>query len=433
MDFGFQPNQSFFGLLGSYLGSYSLVHRATKLAPTFKFPLATASHTLSEPPFVMQTAALSLYVAAAAAIVLAPYIRRNKAHTRRQSLTSAPAAAASSRSSNAPMPGVLFRYKAKAWPAPLQAFESPAKHGHTKYAVYVGGLTDGLLACAYLDKLAEELDRIGWALVQPILSSSYAGYGCSSLARDAEQLSELLLTIDRRSAPTAFAIIGHSTGCQDAVSLLRVAPPAVRAKLRAAVLQAPVSDRESNAATPDPDGVSERMLAEAERMVADGQGHRLLTDMHYGFVPMTASRYLSLAGALGPDDMFSSDLSDADLKLRLGHMGTSGQRTGIRAPPSSTASVAGIAPQSEQADWICDPVPDHPSLRTLFVHSASDEYVPSFVDVPVLAERLVAAAGGASNGAEAVFIDDANHNLATPSAAADAFVRRVCRLLGEVE
>ena len=334
------------------------------------------------------------------------------------------------------MSGILFKYKADAWPAPLQAFESPAGHAHKKYAVYVGGLTDGLLACAYVNKLGEELDRIGWALVQPILSSSYAGYGCSSLARDAEQLSELLLTIDRRSAPTAFAIIGHSTGCQDAVSLLRVAPPAVRAKLRAAVLQAPVSDRESNAATPDPDGVAKRMLAEAERMVADGQGDRLLTDMHYGFVPMTASRYLSLAGTLGPDDMFSSDLSDADLKLRLGHMGTSGQRTGIRASPSRTlptASVAGITPQSEQADWICDAVPDHPGLRTLFVHSASDEYVPSFVDVPALAERMVAAAGGASNGAEAVFIDDANHNLATPSAAADTFVSRVCRLLGEVE
>jgi pimeloyl-ACP methyl ester carboxylesterase len=378
----------------------------------------------------MSGMAIGLSIAAAAtALMLSPHVRRSVQPLRR--LVTSTAA-----SSGSAMSGMLFKFKAESWPAPLQAFESPAGHAHKKYAVYVGGLTDGLLACAYVHKLGEELDRLGWALVQPVLSSSYAMYGTSSLARDAEELSELLLTIDRRSSPMAFAIIGHSTGCQDAVSLLRVAPPAVRAKLRAAVLQAPVSDRESNAATPDPDGVNKRMLAEAERLVAQGSGDRLLSDKHYGFVPMTASRFLSLAGVLGPDDMFSSDLSEADLALRLGHMGTHGQRAGVRAPPSGAlpaASVSGIAPQSEQDGWICDPVPEHPGLRTVFVYSGSDEYVPSFVDVPALAERMVAAAGGASNGAEAVAIDAANHNLATPSAAADSFVSCVCQVLKEVE
>ena len=99
--------------------------------------------------------------------------------------------------------GSLYRYKASGWPAPLQAFEGPHGHRHTKYCVYVGGLTDGLLACRYVDQLAAALDEAGWALVQPVLSSSYTGYGISSLARDAEELSESSCAPSTSARPAA--------------------------------------------------------------------------------------------------------------------------------------------------------------------------------------------------------------------------------------
>ena len=80
------------------------------------------------------------------------------------------------------MEGTLFRYRTS--PGSLQAFMSPAEHAHTRYVIYLGGLTDGLLACSYVEELAAECDRKGWAFVQPVIRSSYAGYGCSSLAND---------------------------------------------------------------------------------------------------------------------------------------------------------------------------------------------------------------------------------------------------------
>ena len=67
---------------------------------------------------------------------------------------------------------------------------------------------------------------------------------------------------------------------------------------------------------------------------------------------------------------------------------------------------------------------------TCFCHSGADEYVPSDVDVEALSRRFVAAAGGATSGAEAVILDGANHNCAQPPATgAEAFVRVVCRVL----
>lgn len=44
-----------------------------------------------------------------------------------------------------------------------------------RHAVFVPGLTDGLLALDYVPALAAALDRLGYSFVQPVLSSSYKG------------------------------------------------------------------------------------------------------------------------------------------------------------------------------------------------------------------------------------------------------------------
>ena len=108
------------------------------------------------------------------------------------------------------------------------------------------------------------------SISSPALSTLKAGHWCSpcsvqrtqvmaaALARDADELSELCSHLMAKSRVDALAIVGHSTGCQDAVTLLRVAPPEVRSKIRAAVLQAPVSDREADSLEPDPKVVPPR-------------------------------------------------------------------------------------------------------------------------------------------------------------------------------
>ena len=94
--------------------------------------------------------------------------------------------------------GDLFRYQTQAsdsWyggQKVLQAFESPIRHGHTRFVVYIGGLEDGLLAQDYIEQLAAECNRLGWGCIQPILSSSYRGYGISSIERDVSEVSDLL-------------------------------------------------------------------------------------------------------------------------------------------------------------------------------------------------------------------------------------------------
>nr|XP_016512076.1 PREDICTED: uncharacterized protein LOC107829146 isoform X2 [Nicotiana tabacum] len=71
--------------------------------------------------------------------------------------------------------GVMFKYGPK-------AIQVAFKTGDYKQqAIFIGGLTDGFLATDYLEPLAIALDKEKCSLVQFLLSSSYSGYGTSSL------------------------------------------------------------------------------------------------------------------------------------------------------------------------------------------------------------------------------------------------------------
>eukprot|EP00928_Gymnodinium_smaydae_P043964 TRINITY_DN29366_c0_g1_i1.p1 TRINITY_DN29366_c0_g1~~TRINITY_DN29366_c0_g1_i1.p1 ORF type:complete len:382 (+),score=50.72 TRINITY_DN29366_c0_g1_i1:91-1146(+) len=306
-----------------------------------------------------------------------------------------------------PLEGRLFRYRTS--PYCLQAFESPVNHSYSRYCIYIGGLTDGLLACSYVDALAAECDSRGWALVQPVITSSYKGYGCSSVKNDAHELAQCLEYLKRTRDVSAFAVIGHSTGCQDIVHLLASAPVEIRKLVRAAVLQAPVSDREAASLEDDADG-RDALLKEAQTLVGAGRGETLLSKMHYGFVPITAERYASLVGRGGPDDLFSSDFTDAELRNRLGHLSTAGQR-------------------EARGELATEPVVDHPGLKILFVHGLGEEYVPPHVDAKALSKRFIDAAG--LPDARALLVEDGNHNLSKPAGAASKFIAAVGSLLDE--
>ncbi|CAB1103167.1 unnamed protein product [Ectocarpus sp. CCAP 1310/34] len=180
--------------------------------------------------------------------------------------------------------------------------QSRQQRHNRKHAVFVPGLTDGLLALDYVPELAAALDRLGFAFVQPVLSSSYQGYGTSSLRQDVEELDELLDYLSSTPSPpvpevassdagssssSSFLLIGHSTGCQDAVFYMKHGRPDLRAAVVGVVLQAPVSDREYLETLPSTEGFIE------EARVRGGGGE--LMPVAADQAPITAARFLSLA------------------------------------------------------------------------------------------------------------------------------------------
>ena len=76
------------------------------------------------------------------------------------------------------------------------AFESPSPSPPSelseKKCILLGGLSDGLLPCPYTDILEKVCHDQSWSLVQPIISSSYTGFGNGSLERDCNELQELM-------------------------------------------------------------------------------------------------------------------------------------------------------------------------------------------------------------------------------------------------
>lgn len=243
---------------------------------------------------------------------------------------------------------------------------------------FPGGLTDGFFATPYLPALASALARGGWSLVSALLRSSHSAWGCSSLDDDADDVDTLLKHLGARGSAGA-VLMGHSTGCQISVrTAFRLHEAAAlggaddesaaRAPLLGAVLQAPVSDREWFAHDPH---TARRLAAAASAVCADLE-KSIVWWSEWDRAPVTALRTLALAAKGGDDDMFSSDLTDSELRRAM-------------------APLAG--------------------LPVLVVASGADEYVPRSVDIDALAHRI-AGAIVPRGGGTAVVLEGAGHNCA---------------------
>jgi pimeloyl-ACP methyl ester carboxylesterase len=241
----------------------------------------------------------------------------------------------------------------------------------------------------------------GWSLVQPILSSSYTGFGHGSLDRDAAELVELVHYLREHRQAERVCFVGHSTGCQDIVHFLRTQSDHALFKdndnksgiVRGAVLQAAVSDREQPAAV-DPASYTTH-LQTAETMCAQGQGEAMMPRAAF-WAPMTAQRFVDLQAVGGQDDYFSSDYTDAQLTERL--------------------QAAG--------DW--------PGLRMLVAFSGADEYVAAHIDRKLLTERLTAAVNAkCPTVATSLYLEPpANHNLSQGNVG--TFLEHVRQLLAKI-
>ena len=87
--------------------------------------------------------------------------------------------------------------------------------------ILLGGLSDGPIPTPYTKLLETKCHSLGWSLVQPVLSSSYLGFGHGSLSRDTDEIMSLMEYLICHHSADRFAFVGHSTGCQNSMHLLK--------------------------------------------------------------------------------------------------------------------------------------------------------------------------------------------------------------------
>ena len=204
-------------------------------------------------------------------------------------------------------PGILHGYTRKK--PTLTCFEFGTER-RQDVVLFIGGLGDGFLTVDYIPFLAHRLADINWGFVQCQIRSSFYGYGIGSLEKDYDDLSacvKYLRSIGKRRV----VLFGHSTGTQDCVKYIgRMQDDAadLDIQLTAAILQAPVSDREGQDMPAD---LRKQYLDQAMHLCRTSAPDELLpreAGRRTGGAPITAYRYWSLQAPNGDDDFFSSDL-----------------------------------------------------------------------------------------------------------------------------
>ncbi|KAI7902533.1 uncharacterized protein BX663DRAFT_511384 [Cokeromyces recurvatus] len=203
-------------------------------------------------------------------------------------------------------PGELFTYDEE---DRLTAFEC-GSIDRDKVVVFIGGLGDGYNAVPFLEPLFETvLDKKGWSLIQVQLSSSYQGYGINNLQTDVEELDKLVYHLKTYRGKKTIVLLGHSTGSQDCYWHNKYGK--TNQDIASYILQAPVSDREYFQANLENFQFYVDMAINYRR---EGKGEELLPrDSLFG-TPITANRFYSLTVKGGDDDVFSTDLSDEEIK-----------------------------------------------------------------------------------------------------------------------
>lgn len=227
------------------------------------------------------------------------------------------------------IPGTVHSYLPK-----KTAFEfngTNPQHFAKNVVLFIGGLTDGLLTVHYLPQLAKTINSIDhhgdWVLIQGLLSSSYMGWGHGSLETDNKEISKIIsyLRSPQGGSRQKIILMGHSTGCQDAIRYLSQFRYQDRfidsMDIDGAILQAPVSDREGVAEEMGPEHLDSLVKECYDNYISKGLLHELLplkfTKASFNY-PINAYRFYSLYLKYGDDDFFSTYLSNDLLSKSFG-------------------------------------------------------------------------------------------------------------------
>ncbi|KAH9866135.1 hypothetical protein J1614_008699 [Plenodomus biglobosus] len=299
-------------------------------------------------------------------------------------------------------PGVMHKYSNR-----HVAFEhaSPAATSSTdapNTLLWVGGLSDGLLTVPYPTSIAAALPS-SWVIAEVLISSSYKGWGTSSLARDAREIGECVKYFKQLRPGKKVVLMGHSTGCQDAMEYILGKDADKRTGLDGVILQGGVSDRQ---AWEDMLTKSEydEVVGKARDLIDQGKGKEAMASEGNPVVkefggPISAYRLHSLLAKGGDDDYFSTDLSDQDFANTFGKF------------PRETP--------------VC------------FLLGSDDPYVPATIDKAALLQRwtnIIREGGGLVDDKNGGVVSGAHHNLdGDADEVVQDLVRRVCGFLKRVE
>jgi pimeloyl-ACP methyl ester carboxylesterase len=189
----------------------------------------------------------------------------------------------------------------------LVAFESGTLSS-SRCLILLGGLTDGLLSLPYVERLSSKLESLSkpYSLIQPLLRSSNLQYGWHTIDNDIQDLKTLINYLtNNRDNLESIILMGHSTGCQDIIHYLR--QEKIDSKIVQVILQGPVSDRQ----------YLSRLSSTKDQLNycyknKDNINEWLPRYLHDP--PLTIERCLSLNEINSKEDLFSSDLTDEQLK-----------------------------------------------------------------------------------------------------------------------
>lgn len=246
--------------------------------------------------------------------------------------------------------------------------------------IFIGGLGDGFLTVPYLPKLADELNSIGWSLIQIGLTSSNIGWGTGSLTRDSSEINQLIDFLKKDDGDSKLngltreniVLMGHSTGCQN--SLHFISKSGFGEKISGLILQASVCDREAMTLQFGSFEKIDETVNFAKSLIAKGEANEIMPrkycELFFG-VPINASRWASLSSERGDDDFFGSYLTLEDHKKTFGKV-------------------------------------DKP-LLVLF--SGSDEYVPEFINKEKLVDGFKEATDPKYWSPYSKIVDGALHNI----------------------
>ncbi|KAH3683359.1 hypothetical protein WICPIJ_005682 [Wickerhamomyces pijperi] len=221
-----------------------------------------------------------------------------------------------------PQKGVLHRIPSDGSNTPIiSAFQLLPSNStglsSTRAILFIGGMGDGLLTVPYLSKAASTIDGSGWCVFQGILSSSYIGWGTSSLEKDKIEILQILEYL-KSNGFDHVVLMGHSSGCQACLKVILDVPKGKRAIVNGLILQAPVSDREY--LTENVKNL--KMLNEEAREIFQRQGSDAVLPKKFSKklfkTPISAYRWLSLTEMNGDDDMFSTDFDTAKISEIFG-------------------------------------------------------------------------------------------------------------------
>ncbi|KAJ5722573.1 hypothetical protein N7488_000608 [Penicillium malachiteum] len=335
-------------------------------------------------------------------------------------------------SGNPSLDGVLHQFAPR-----LVAFEylaSQDKPSRPHSLIFIGGLTDGLGTVPYVAPLAKALETTQWSVFSVLLSSSYNGFGVSSLDLDVEEIAQCVEFVRKLKGESGKVVImGHSTGSQDVLHYLYSPNPLpknlefdvglkylTRPQLDGAIMQAPASDREGTqhliktcSQPEEAQGAYEQLVSAAKRQPWTDDKHDSILPMNMtallglpGNAPMSARRFLSLVSPDSPqnpaqDDVFSSDLTDQRHQETFGQIGSRGILS--------------------------------PSSKVLALYSGEDEYCPPSVDKEAMLKKwqLATEAGGASwDARNGGVIPGAIHNVV--DVGQEDLIGRVVRYLHDI-